>query len=97
MQTEQLILVDTFCISHNVEYSFIRSLHENGLIEITTREDKTFIPESNLEFAEKLIRLHNDLEINLEGVAVITYLLEQLKLQQHEITTLSNRLRFYET
>jgi chaperone modulatory protein CbpM len=97
MQTEHLILVDTFCTSHNVEYSFIRSLHENGLIEITTREEQTFIPESNLEFAEKLIRLHNDLEINLEGVEVITYLLDQLKQQQHEITGLKNRLRFYET
>jgi chaperone modulatory protein CbpM len=97
MQTEQLILIDTFCISHNVEYSFIRSLYENGLIEITTREEQTFIPESNLEFAEKLIRLHNDLKINLEGVEVVSYLLEQLKHQQQEILELQNRLRFYET
>lgn len=97
MQTEPLILVDTFCTCHNVEYSFLRSLHENGLIEITTREEKIFIPESNLEFAEKLIRLHNDLAINLEGVEVITYLLEQLKQQQLEIMALKNRLRFYET
>ncbi len=97
MQTEQLILIDTFCTSHNVDYSFIRSLYENGLIEITTLEEKTFIPESNLEFAEKLMRLHNDLKINLEGVEVVTYLLEQLKHQQQEILTLQNRLRFYET
>ncbi len=97
MQTEHLILTDAFCISHNVDYSFIQSLYENGLIEITTREEKTFIPESHLEFAEKLIRLHNDLKINLEGVAVITYLLEQLKHQQQEILILKNRLRFYET
>ncbi len=97
MQTEQLILTDTFCISHNVDYAFIRSLYENGLIEITTREEKTFIPESSLEFTEKLIRLHNDLEINLEGVEVVTYLLEQLKQQQQEILKLQNRLRFYET
>jgi len=97
MPTEQLILTDTFCNSHNVDYSFIRSLYENGLIEITTREEKTFIPESSLEFTEKLIRLHNDLKINLEGVAVVTYLLEQLNHQQQEILTLQNRLRFYET
>jgi hypothetical protein len=97
MQTEQLILIDTFCITHNIDASFIRSLYENGLIEITIREEKTFIPESSLEFAEKLLRLHNDLEINLEGVAVITYLLEQLKQQAHEITALKNRLRFFET
>ena len=96
MQTEQLIQVDTFCVWHNVEFSFINSLHENGLIEITTKEDKAFIPENDLRHVEKLIRLYNDLHLNLEGVAVITYLLDQLKTQQEEINQLQNKLRFYE-
>jgi hypothetical protein len=96
MQTEQFIQVDTFCVSHNIEFSFLHALHENGLIEITTREEQIFIPESNLELTEKLIRLHNDLHINLEGVEVVTYLLAQLKQQQHEIISLQNKLRFYE-
>jgi chaperone modulatory protein CbpM len=97
MQTEQLIQVETFCEYHNVEFSFISSLHEIGLIEITSKEEKSFITESNLEWVEKLIRLHNDLHINLEGVEVVTYLLERLKLQKDEITMLQNRLSFYES
>jgi chaperone modulatory protein CbpM len=96
MQTEQLIQVDTFCRFHNIEFSFISSLHEFGLIEITQKEEKSFIAEGNLELVERLIRLHNDLHINVEGVEVITYLLDQIKLQQDEITRLQNRLRFYE-
>jgi len=96
MQTEQLIQVDNFCVYHNVDFSFISSLQEFGLIEITTKEEKSFISESNLGHVEKLIRLHNDLHINLEGVEVVTYLLEQLKQQQDEINQLQNRLRFYE-
>ena len=36
MQTEQLILVETFCNCHNVTFSFMRSLEENGLIEINS-------------------------------------------------------------
>jgi chaperone modulatory protein CbpM len=97
MQTEQLILVDTFCEYHNVEFSFISSLHEIGLLEITTKEEKSFITESNLEWVEKLIRLHNDLHLNLEGVEVVTYLLERLKFQKDEIVLLQNRLSFYES
>jgi len=97
MQTEQLIRVDTFCVWHNVEFSFINLLHEYGLIEITTKEDTAFIQESDLKHLEKLIRLYNDLHINLEGVEVITYLLERLNQQQEEIILLQNRLRFYET
>ncbi len=96
MQTEQLIQVDTFCIWHDIEFSFINSLHEHGLIEITTKDNKAYIPESDLARVERMIRLFNDLEVNLEGVEVITYLLEQLNHQQEEITLLQNKLRFYE-
>jgi chaperone modulatory protein CbpM len=97
MQTEQLIPVTNFCAWHNVEFSFIHTLHEYGLIAITTREDAAFIPESELQLAEKLVRIHNDLHINPEGVEVIEYLLEKLKSQQDEINRLQNRLRFYES
>ncbi|MBC7888861.1 MAG: MerR family transcriptional regulator [Ferruginibacter sp.] len=96
MQTEQFIQADTFCVYHNVEFSFITRLQEYGLIEITTKEDKAFIPESDLEHIEKLVRLHNDLHINLEGVEVVSYLLEQLKKQQEQLNLLQNKLRFYE-
>ena len=96
MHTEQLIRLDAFCGLHNVEFSFIHSLHEYGLIEITTKEDAEFIPESGLKQVEQLVRLYRDLNLNLEGVEVITYLLEQLKEQHQEITRLQNKLRFYE-
>ena len=96
MQTEQLIQVDTFCTWYHVEIPFMNTLHEYGLIEITTREGKAFISEGDLQHAERLIRLHNDLEVNLQGVEIITYLLDRIKQQQHEITTLQNRLGFYE-
>ncbi|MEO7768889.1 MAG: chaperone modulator CbpM [Ferruginibacter sp.] len=96
MQTEQLIQVDTFCVWHGVEFSFINTLHEYGLIDIKTKDNKDFIPEGDLLYVERLVRLYNELHINLEGVEVVTNLLEQLKKQQEEITLLQNRLRFYE-
>lgn len=96
MPTEELIHADAFCVCHNVDFSFVNMLAEYGLIEITRKEDKVFIPESHLMHLEKLIRLHNDLNINFEGVEVINYLLEQLKKKEEEIALLQNRLRFYE-
>ena len=97
MQTEQLIRVDNFCTWHNIEFSFIRTLYEFGLIDLTTKEDTTFLPESEVQQAEKLVRLHNELDINPEGVEVVNYLLEKMKQQQEEIIQLRNRLRFYES
>jgi hypothetical protein len=97
MQTEQLILLETFCIEYPVEFSFIQLLIEHGLVQISTVEEQTYIPESELPQIEKIIRLHNDLEINLEGVEVINYLLAKLQQQQDEINALQNKLRFFES
>ena len=97
MQTEQLILLETFCIEYPVEFSFIQLLIEHGLVQITTLEEQSYIPESELPQIEKIIRLHNDLAINLEGVEVINYLLAKLQQQQEEINALQNKLRFFES
>lgn len=96
MANEHLIPADQFCNQHNVELSFISLLHENGLIEITTVEQTTFIPEERLPELEKLIRLHYDLDINLEGIEAITHLLQRMQHLQDELRVLRNKLRLYE-
>ena len=96
MQTENLIAADDFCASHQIEFSFIQSLNKFELIEITTVEEKRFIPESQLQKLEKLVRLHYDLDINLEGIEAITYLLNRVKNMQQEIIELKNKLSVYE-
>ena len=97
METEQLIRVETFCVSHSIELSFISSLEEYGLVEITKKEDAAYIPESTVKNMEQLVRLHNDLDINVESMEAIIHLLEQIKQKDAEIRMLQNRVRFYET
>jgi hypothetical protein len=96
MQTEYLVAVDEFCASHNIEISFISSLQQNGLIEITTIEQTGFIVVDQLPKVEKYIRLHYDLNINLEGIETIAHMLERISSLHNEITELNNRLRLYE-
>lgn len=96
MAGENLIPANEFCSHHNIEVSFIQSLQEYGLIEITTIEGSGFIEEEQLEDIEKMVRLHYDLQINLEGIDAIHHLLEQMKDLQHQMTSLKNRLRLYE-
>ena len=93
---KRLISTDEFCTLYKVEYSFINSLHQFGLIEITTIEENRFIDTESLTELEKFVRLHYDLEINLEGIEAITYLLEKVKGLQHEINFLRNKLSLYE-
>jgi hypothetical protein len=94
---ENLIPADEFCTNHNIEVSFIHSLNETGLIEITTIEERAYIPSSQLQELEKIVRLYFELDINLEGIETINHLLERITSMQDEITALRNRLGLYET
>ena len=96
MLTEEMIPADTFCIHHNIELAFIYSLKDSGLIEITHIEEKVFVPVSQLPHLEKLVRLYQEMDINLEGIETITYLLQRMNDMQQKIVQLSNRLSRYE-
>jgi chaperone modulatory protein CbpM len=96
MHMENLIPANVFCANHNIEISFISSLQETGLINITYIEEAGYIPESQLQQLEKIVRLYYELDINLEGIETITHLLQRVNLLQEEITVLKNRLRLYE-
>lgn len=96
MQKEDLIKAEEFCRIHHVEISFIHSLEEHGLLETTVIEQTEYVSAEHLQNLEKLIRIHFDLGINIEGIDAINHLLEKVQDMQHEITILRNRLNFYE-
>jgi phage terminase small subunit len=96
MQPEEMIAAEEFCIHYNIELSFIYSLHESGLIEIITKEEKIFVPVSQVGQLEKMVRLHYEMGINPEGIETITYLLERMNEMQRRIVYLTNRLNMYE-
>ena len=96
MQTEGLIAADIFCANHNIEISFITSLQQTGLIEITSINDTWFIDSTQLQQLEKIVRFYYELDINLEGIETITHLLQRVTSLQDEIIALRNRLRLYE-
>jgi hypothetical protein len=96
MQTDYLIAVDKFCANHNIEISFISSLQQNGLIEITTIEEEEYIDHNQLLQLEKIVRLYYELDINLEGIETINYLLQRIETLHTENVRLRNKLRLYE-
>ncbi|MEP6951856.1 MAG: chaperone modulator CbpM [Ginsengibacter sp.] len=91
MKQEELIPAKDFCIHHNIEYSFISSLEGSGLISIRSVKRSAFIPVDEMHKLEKFVRLHYDLDINLEGIETINYLLEKIESMQQEIVRLKNK------
>jgi hypothetical protein len=96
MANENLIPVEEFCTIHKIEFSFIHSLNEFGLIEIITVEETSYIQQEQISSLEKLMRLHYDLEINLEGIDAIAHLLKRVENMNEEMIALKNKLRLYE-
>jgi len=95
MKEENWIDWSELCRQQGIEPAFIFSLQEYGLIEVTTREEKVFVEEEQLSDLEKMIRLHYDLNVNLDGIDVINHLLKRLENAQQQIAELNHKLNFY--
>ena len=91
MEQNELIPIKDFCIYHNIEYSFINSLENSGLISVTSIQHSSYIHADDMRKLEKFVRLHYDLDINLEGIETINYLLEKIEEMQKEIVQLRNK------
>ncbi len=96
MQIDNLIALDEFCAKHEIEISFVDSLQQYGLIEITTIENAWFIDSNQLLQLEKFVRFYYELDINLEGIETISHLLQRVNALQNELVVLKNRLGIYE-
>lgn len=96
MQPENYIAVREFCHYHDIEADFIHSLQSYGLLHITTIQETDFLDPDDLTELEKMIRLHYDLDINIEGIEAISHLVRRMEGLQHELEQLRNRLSRYE-
>jgi len=95
MHERNLISANEFCTQHHVEMNFIYSLREYGLIEIVNNEGSDYVSTDQLNELEKIVRLHYDLNVNMEGIDVILHLLKQLESAQNELAGLHSQLKFY--
>ncbi len=96
METQELIIIDVVCQEYQIEINLINDLESFGLIETIVHNENKYLDKNQLVHVEKIIRLHNDLNINKEGIEIILGLLEKEKQLLSEIKYLKNRLDLYE-
>jgi chaperone modulatory protein CbpM len=94
METDMIALND-FCSSHQIEVSFIQSLEEHGLVQTVIVDESICVHANELPKLERIVRLSQELNINPEGLDVIDHLLKRMETMQREISELKNRLDFY--
>jgi hypothetical protein len=94
---ENLIIINEYCRSNDVDQSFILLLEEGGLLEYIIIDGEKYIEESRLDDLEKFSRLYYDLSINIEGLDAIHHLLNKVIEMKNEILELRNKLTLYES
>jgi len=94
MKTD-LILVEQFCVHHNIDVTFIAALQDFGLVEVVIIDERTYLSQEQLLAVEKMMRLHYELEINLQGIDAIGHLLQRIEALQRELTATHNKLRSF--
>jgi hypothetical protein len=95
MENKNLIPVEQICSHYHIEVSFIKSLSAYGLIEIAEIEEIQYVLPDQIKDLEKMIRLHVDLDVNLEGIDVIYHLLRKMDTLHTELKSVKNQLHFY--
>lgn len=96
MEKVELIALNELCTAYEVEMIFFETLIEHDLIEIVIVEDKTLIEDSNLKRIEQILRLHNELNVNIEGIDVILNLLQRVDDLSKELEQVKSKLCIYE-
>lgn len=96
MEPQHLIPASDLHGHYNIEIQFLQALQEYDLVPLTVIDEALFIDADHLPEVEKIIHLHQELHINLEGIDAIIQLLKRLEKTQGELTAVRNRLRLYE-
>lgn len=97
MAGENLIAARIFCEHHQVEFAFIESLQEYGLLQGKQMQDDIYIDTDQLKELERLTRLHYELDINYEGLDAVLHLQKQMEQLREEMRQLRQKLALYES
>ena len=96
MGTRNFFPIGKLCELYNLEMTFFREMDEVGLIEFVSYEGKEGVYGDELYRVEKVIRIHRDLHVNLEGIDVVMHMLRRQEELESELLRLTNKLRRYE-
>ncbi len=96
MKDKKLISIQHICKLYDTPQSFFDDLYEYEIIKFKIIDNTKHIKQKDINTIEKLMRLHFDLKINMEGLDAIIHLTNQINELQNQINDLQNKLDFYE-
>lgn len=96
MDNKNYVQLMHLCDLYHTEINFFTQLDDMGLIEIVSMENELYVHQDKLHQVDRIIRIHRELNVNIEGVDVVFNLLEKVDKLQIELEKMQSRLRLYE-
>lgn len=96
MSEEIYIAISELCLNYKIDKAFLSSLNHHGLIEFRTIKQSQCIHRDSIAAIEKMVRIHYELNVNIEGIDVVFNLLNKIDALQNDLNTVKNRLKIYE-
>jgi len=96
MDSKNSIRIRECCVTYGIEESFVFDLQHYEVIHIESIDEEPYISELELPVLEKMIRMHQELEINPQGLQAIHHLLEKVTGLQEEVSALRRKLNRFE-
>ncbi len=93
MNIEDFIPLQEICTHYDIEVSFVNELREIGLVQINVIEEKYYVHQDQIRNIEKMIRLHHELDVNIEGIDIVFNLLQKVSDLQDELKLTKGRLK----
>jgi hypothetical protein len=91
-EDNHLISIQTICRSYNISNNFVRKMEDFELIKVEyNRNPQGEILDDHIKDFERMIRLHQDLKINLEGLHAIRVLQSKIDKLEKELCELKNK------
>jgi len=93
--TPQLTSVAQIIQNYQINDTSLYYLNESGIIKIIIVEQTEYIHQDDLSDLEKIIRIQQELNINMESMDIVINLIDKIKTLQIENKTLKNLLSMH--
>ncbi len=90
-----MLKFDEICHIYNIEPSFVKEIYDLGLVDFVEEDDTLWLPSDMLSDFERILRLNNELGVNLEGIDIIIHLLKRIEDMEMEIKEMKRQLDFF--
>jgi chaperone modulatory protein CbpM len=97
MTYEQYIAIPDLCRFYQIDMSFLNELDDYGLIEVHIFKEGRYVHKDRVVEVEKIIRLRQELNLNLEGIDTVLNLLQRINHLTTELNQLKNKLHRFES